>query len=403
MANEYEKKSVRIRLAELFPILNERQRRLLAASEAREYGWGGISFVASVTGMSRQTITKGLKELGQDESFDKIRSDGGGRKKLSQSMPEVLDAIEEIVGETTRGDPESPLRWTCKSVRNITDELSQKGFEIGRQSVANILHELDYSLQAAKKTSEGKEDHPDRDAQFKHINKKCKGFIRNRSPVISVDTKKKELIGNYHNNGREWQYKGKPIEVLDHDFPDPKVPKAVPYGVFDVAENKGWINVGVSADTSEFAVESIRQWWKTMGCKTYRDAKKLLITADCGGSNSYRVHLWKTELQKLANELNLKITVCHYPPGTSKWNKIEHKLFSFISINWRGQPLTDYRTVVDLIARTKTSAGLTVKARLDQKKYAKGRKVTKEQLQALNIVRDKFHGEWNYTIKPQIV
>lgn len=243
MPNEYEKRSIRIRLAELFPILNERQRRLLAAAESREYGWGGISFVASVTGMSRQTITNGLKKLGQDENIEKIRCDGGGRKKLSQAMPELLDAIEEIVGETSRGDPESPLKWTCKSVRNITEELTKKGFEIGRQSVANVLHELDYSLQAAKKTSEGKEDHIDRDDQFKYINKKSKRFMRSKSPVISVDTKKKELIGNYHNNGREWHYKGEPIEVLDHDFPDPKMPKAVPYGVFDVAENKGWVNV----------------------------------------------------------------------------------------------------------------------------------------------------------------
>lgn len=403
MPNGDDKRSIRIRLAELFPTLNERQRRRLAAVEAREYGWGGISFVASVTGMSRQTITNGMKELGQDEQPEIIRCTGGGRKKLSQAMPELLDAIEEIVGETTRGDPEPPLRWTCKSVRNITEELIKRGFEVGRQSVANLLHELDYSLQATRKTSEGKQDHPDRDEQFKHINKKSKSFIRSKSPVISVDTKKKENVGNYHNNGREWQHKGKPIEVLDHDFPDPKVSKAVPYGVFDVAENKGWVNVGISADTAEFAVESIRQWWKKMGYKKYPDAKKLLITADCGGSNSYRVHLWKVELQKLANETNLKITVCHYPPGTSKWNKIEHKLFSFISINWRGRPLVDYRTVVDLIARTKTTTSLTVKARLDRRKYEKGRKVTKEQIEALNIVRDKFHGEWNYTIKPKIV
>jgi len=403
MRNDDDKRSIRMRLAELFPTLNERQRRLLAAVEARECGWGGISFVASVTGMSRQTITNGMKELGQDVAFEKVRCEGAGRKKLSETMPELLDAIEEIVGETTRGDPESALRWTCKSVRNISEELKKKGFEIGRQSVANLLHELDYSLQATRKTSEGKQDHPDRDEQFTHINKMSKSFIRSKSPVISVDTKKKELVGNYHNNGQEWQYKGNPIEVLDHDFPDPKVSKAVPYGIFDVAENKGWVNVGISADTAEFAVESIRQWWKKMGCQIYTDAKKLLITADCGGSNSYRVHLWKFELQKLANETDLKITVCHYPPGTSKWNKIEHRLFSFISINWRGRPLVDYRTVVELIARTKTSTGLAVKARLDKKKYKKGRKITKKQLQALNIVRDKFHGEWNYTIKPQIV
>lgn len=403
MRSNDEKKSIRMRLAELFPVLNERQRRLLAAAEAREYGWGGISFVSSVTGMARQTIMNGLRELGSSEDMSRVRHLGGGRKRLTETMPELLDALEEIVGETTRGDPESPLRWTCKSVRKITKELTKQGFDLSYQSVANILHELEYSLQAAKKTAEGKDNHPDRDEQFVHISKKSKSFIRSRSPVISVDTKKKELVGNYYNNGREWQYKGKPIEVLDHDFPDPEVPKAVPYGVFDVAENKGWVNVGISADTAEFAVESIRQWWKRMGSKSYEHAKKLLITADCGGSNSYRVHLWKTELQKLSNETNLKITVCHYPPGTSKWNKIEHRLFSFISINWRGRPLMDHRTVVDLIARTKTSTGLTVKARLDRRKYKKGRKVSKSQLESLNILRDKFRGEWNYTIRPQIV
>ena len=402
MPTNEEKKSIRIRLARLFPVLNERQRRLMAAAEAKEYGWGGISFVASVTGMARQTITNGLAELEVGDNLDRVRASGGGRKKLSETMPELLDALEEIVGDSTRGDPESPLRWTCKSVRKITQELVKQGFEVGRQSVANILHDLDYSLQAAKKTAEGQEDHPDLNEQFEHISKKSKFFIRDKSPVISVDTKKKELVGNYYNKGTEWQHKGQPIEVLDHDFPDPNVPKAVPYGVFDVAENKGWVNVGISADTAEFSVESIRQWWKRMGSKTYTQAKKLLITADCGGSNSYRVHLWKTELQKLANETGLKISVCHYPPGTSKWNKIEHRLFSFISINWRGRPLSDHRTVVDLIARTTTSAGLTVKARLDRKNYKKGKKITKAELQSLNIIRDDFHGEWNYTIKPQI-
>jgi transposase len=401
MPSAAEKKSIRMRLAQMFPVLDERQRRLMAATEAREYGWGGITFVASVAGISRQTILNGLKELDGNSDIDRVRRIGGGRKKLTDTMPDLLDALEEIIGETTRGDPESPLRWTCKSVRNISRELTKQGFDLSYQSVANILHELDYSLQATRKTSEGKEDHPDRDQQFKHINKKTKSFMKSKSPVISVDTKKKELIGNYHNNGKEWQYKGQPIEVLDHDFPDPNVPKAVPYGVFDVAENKGWVNVGISADTAEFAVESIRQWWRRMGSKTYSAANKLLITADCGGSNSYRVHLWKTELQKLSNETNLKIVVCHYPPGTSKWNKIEHRLFSFISVNWRGRPLVDYRAVVDLIARTKTATGLTVKARLDKRKYQKGKKVTKSQLQALNIVRDEFHGEWNYTIKPQ--
>lgn len=398
-------KAIRLKLAELFPLLNERQRRLLAASEAKAYGWGGVSAIASITGMSRQTIHAGTKELGNLDQPERTRVEGGGRKKISDSMPEILDAVQKIVEDTTRGDPESPLRWTCKSVRNIADILNGQGFIIGRQSVANLLHELEYSLQANKKVSEGKESHPDRDTQFRFINKQAKAFLKNSFPVISVDTKKKELIGNYKNEGREWHYKGKAIEVLTHDFPDPKNPKAIPYGVYDLGENKGWVNVGIVADTAEFAVESIRQWWKKMGKDRYDELqpRKILITADSGGSNGYRIHLWKFELQKLSNELDIDIHVSHYPPGTSKWNKIEHKLFSFITKNWRGKPLLTYRTVVDLISSTKTSTGLIVKARVDKKKYRKGRKITKDQMGKLNIKRNKFHGEWNYCIKPQIV
>lgn len=396
-------KTIRRKLAELFPLLNERQKRLIVAAEARDYGRGGISVLSEVTGMSRQTIYRGLKELGNIDEIDRVRVSGGGRKKIVETMPEVLDALEEIVGENTRGDPESPLRWTCKSVRKIAETLQDMGISVGRQSVANILHELDYSLQANKKTSEGKEDHPDRDEQFKFINRTAKKFLKQSQPLISVDTKKKELVGEYKNNGKEWHYKGKPIEVLSHDFPDPNVPKAVPYGVYDIGDNTGWVNVGISSDTAEFAVESIRQWWKRMGQKKYSSSKKLLITADSGGSNGYRIHLWKHEIQKFANEFNLSISICHFPPGTSKWNKIEHRLFSFISQNWRGKPLTDYRTIVDLIAGTTTNTGLTVKARLDKRIYKKGRTVSVAQRKNLNIFRSKFHGEWNYTIKPQNV
>lgn len=396
-------KQLRLKLSELLPLLNERQRRVVAASEAKAYGYGGVSVVAEITGMSRQTIYRGIAELGQFKEVDRVRRPGGGRKRLTDRMPEILDAIEAIVDPTSRGDPESPLRWTCKSVRNISDCLSDCGFSVGRQSVANLLHELDYSLQANRKTSEGKKDHPDRDEQFRHINKKAKSFLRQNMPVISVDTKKKELIGKYKNDGHEWERKGKPVEVLSHDFPDPSVPKAVPYGVYDVGKNVGWVNVGVAADTAEFAVESIRQWWIRMGKKRYPNATRLFICSDSGGSNGYRIHLWKHEIQKFCNRYNMQVTVSHYPPGTSKWNKIEHRLFSYITQNWRGRPLTDYRTVVDLIASTTTKSGLTVKVRLDKKQYKKGKKVSADEIKKLNIRRHKFHGEWNYTIRPQTV
>ncbi len=396
-------KHLRLQLSELLPLLNERQRRVLAASEAKSYGKGGVTVVARITGMSRQTIYRGLEELGNFDDPDRVRCSGGGRKKLTETMPEVLEALDQIVAPTSRGDPESPLRWTCKSVRKIVDSLSDQGFSIGRQSVANLLHELDYSLQANRKTSEGKKDHPDRDEQFKYINRRAKSFLRRLLPVISVDTKKKELVGKYKNGGREWEQKGQPAKVLSHDFPDPKVPKAVPYGVYDIGKNLGWVNVGIAADTAEFAVESINQWWKHMGKRKYPDATELYICADSGGSNGYRIHLWKYELQKLSNRLNLKITVSHYPPGTSKWNKIEHRLFSYITKNWRGRPLIDYRTVVELIASTTTKTGLIVKVRLDKKQYKKGKKVPDSEIQKLNIRRHKFHGEWNYTISPQTV
>ncbi len=402
MISEREKR-LRLKMTELLPLLDERQRRLVVASEAKAYGRGGVTVVSRVTGISRDTIYRGIQELEEQDDIEGVRKAGGGRKRLTEHMPELLDSLEEIIEFSTRGDPESPLKWTSKSVRKIANELSDRGFSVGRQSVAHLLHELEYSLQANKKTSEGAKSSPDRDKQFRFINRKAKRFLKVCMPVISVDTKKKELVGNYKNGGQEWRTKGDPIEVLSHDFPGSSVPRAIPYGVYDIGDNSGWVNVGITADTSEFAVESIRQWWKHMGQKRYPNSEELYICADSGGSNGYRVHLWKYELQRLANQTNLRISVSHYPPGTSKWNKIEHRLFSFISINWRGKPLTDYRTIIDLISSTKTDTGLLIKARLDKRNYLKGRKVPQSEYELLNIKRNKFHGEWNYQISPQNV
>lgn len=393
-------RELRLKLSPLLPLLDEKQRRILIASEAKAYGHGGVQRLSQITGTCRQTIYRGLEELKKKPKNDgRVRNPGGGRKKISEKDPKLVEILEEIVSPGTRGDPENPLRWTCKSVRNLCDCLEKKGYSISRQTVSNILHELDYSLQANRKTSEGKKDHPDRDDQFEYINSKSKSFLRRSLPVISVDTKKKELVGKYKNQGLEWEKKKDPTKVLSHDFPDPKVSKAVPYGVYDIGDNKGWVNIGVAADTAEFAVESIRQWWKRMGRKRYPKAKQLLICADSGGSNGYRIHLWKYELQRFCDQEGLNITVCHFPPGTSKWNKIEHRLFSYISINWRGKPLTDYKTIVDLISSTKTKSSLTVKVRLDNKKYKKGRSVSKDEFEKLKIKKHSFHGEWNYTIK----
>jgi transposase len=391
---------LRTRLTEVLPFLDEKQRRVLVASEAKAYGRGGVQTVARITGISRQTIYHGLADLAKGEVSDRVRRPGGGRKKLRVQSPRLLDEIEEILGEATRGDPESPLRWTSKSVRNVERRLVESGYSISYRTVARILNELEYSLQANRKTSEGMKDHPDRDQQFRYINEQAKRFLRKSQPVISVDTKKKELVGNYKNGGREWQKKGRAVEVLIHDFPDPTVPKAVPYGIYDIGGDAGWVSVGIDADTAEFAVESIRQWWRWMGKKRYPTAKDLLICADSGGSNGYRSHLWKRELHKLANQQKMRITVCHFPPGTSKWNKIEHRLFSFISMNWRGRPLTDYQTIVNLIASTTTKTGLTVKARLDTNRYRRGIKVSAEELSSIMLEPHKFHGEWNYTIRP---
>lgn len=393
-------RALRLKLTEVLPFLNEKQRRVLAASEAKAYGRGGVQTVARLTGLCRQTIYNGLADLAAGKSSERIRRPGGGRKKLRDHNPKLVKKIEDLIDDVTRGDPESQVRWTCKSVRNVEQGLMKAGYSVSYRTVARILNEQGYSLQANRKTSEGKKDHPDRDQQFRYINEQAKRFLRGRKPVISVDTKKKELVGNYKNGGREWEQKGRAVEVLSHDFPDPEVPKAVPYGIYDIGNNTGWVNVGVDADTAEFAVESIRQWWRWTGKKRYSNAKDLLICADSGGSNGYRCHLWKRELQQLATRQKLRITVGHFPPGTSKWNKIEHRLFSYISMNWRGRPLADYRTVVNLIASTTTKAGLTVKVRLDTHTYQRGIKVSAEELKKLALRHHEFHGEWNYTITP---
>lgn len=387
-------------------MMNERSRRIWAATEARAIGWGGVSLVAEAIGMARNTIAVGMRELkrrGRPSRLEveRVRRPGGGRKRLTDVQPQLISQLEALVEPTTRGDPQSPLRWTTLSVRKLEDALKKTGFSVSYGTVANLLEKLNYTLQGNYKRSEGSMDHQDRDAQFRYINDRAAAELRGRRPVISVDTKKKELVGAYKNGGQEWRPKGDPIEVSMHDFPDPNVPKAVPYGIYDLGENKGWVNVGMSADTGEFAVQSIRQWWRYMGGARYPKSRRLLICADSGGSNGYRLQLWKRELQKFATEEKLTITVCHFPPGTSKWNKIEHRLFSFVSANWRGRPLTDYRTIVNLIAGTTTKTGLTVKARLDRRTYKRGIKVTKKEMQELNLKPHEFHGEWNYTIAPK--
>ena len=394
-------KALREKFAVILPLMNERQRRILVAVEARGYGRGGVQAVARATGMSRQTIYRGLEDLEAGAPSERVRAAGGGRKRLSAHQPRLTETLEALIEPTVRGDPQSPLRWTSRSTRNLEAALAQAGYAISYHTVANLLHELDYTLQGNRKSAEGTVDHADRDAQFRYISDQASAALRGRLPVISVDTKKKELVGNYKNAGQQWRPKGDAIEVLTHDFPDPEVPKAVPYGVYDIGQNTGWVNVGMSSDTAEFAVESIRQWWKHMGQPRYPRARRLLICADSGGSNGYRLQLWKRELQAFATEQRLTITVCHFPPGTSKWNKIEHRLFSFITMNWRGQPLTDYRTIVHLIAGTKTQAGLIVKARLDRKIYQRGIKVSAQEMKALTLEPHPFHGEWNYTIRPQ--
>ena len=387
----------------IWPHLNERQRRIYAATEAYHLGYGGISRVSNICGLSRVTITKGITEL-DTKPFpeDRVRRSGAGRHSLVTKDPSLPMLLESLVEPVSRGDPESPLRWTCKSTRNIAREIGERDVAISHEKVAQLLRGLNYSLQGNRKTKEG-DDHPDRDAQFRYINASVVKAMREKVPVISVDTKKKELVGEYENKGRQWRTSKTPHLVNGHDFPTPEVPRAYPYGIYDLRQNSGFVNVGTDHDTGAFAVASIRGWWRYEGTKIYQHAGRLLITADGGGSNGYRLRLWKIGLQKLANETGLSIKVCHFPPGTSKWNKVEHRLFSFISSNWRGEPLSDYETVVQLIANTTTAKGLTVTCRLDRRKYPPGIIVTKEQMKAVNIKPSDFHGEWNYTIITNIV
>ena len=384
----------------ILPHLNERQRRLLVGAAARSMGWGGIAAVSRASGVSRPTITQGLRELERSNTTaERVRRAGGGRKKLREHAPEMVAELERLVDPDTRGDPMSPLRWTCKSTRQLAGALTQRGYPISYPVVAELLHDLGYSLQANAKTLEGTA-HPDRDAQFGYLNEQVKGFLTGGLPVISVDTKKKELVGLFKNGGQEWQPAGEPEPVNVHDFPDPKVGKAIPYGIYDVGRNTGWVNVGQDHDTAAFAVESIRRWWYGLGQTVYPHAPQLLICADGGGSNGSRVRLWKLELQRLADETGLTIQVCHLPPGTSKWNKIEHRLFSHISMNWRGRPLVSHEVVVDLIGATTTRQGLQVEAELDQGTYPTKVKVSDEEMAGLRITAHEFHGEWNYTVDP---
>ena len=390
------------RYKELSPVLNELGRRRFAATEARAYGYGGVSVVSRVTGIARSTIKRGMKEIEKHAVVDssRIRRAGGGRKLKRLADPTLLEDLERLVEPATRGDPMRPLLWTSKSLRRLSEELKRQGHSACAHVIADALHDLDYSLQANRKTREGS-NHMDRDAQFHYINAQAKSFLTAHEPVISVDTKKKELVGNFKNKGSEYRPKATPEAVNVHDFIDPKLGRAVPYGVYDIGDNKGWVSVGNDHDTASFAVNAIRRWWQSMGQKRYPEATRLMITADGGGSNGHRVRLWKVELQKLANELSIPVTVCHLPPGTSKWNKIEHRLFSFITLNWRGKPLRSFKTIVQLIAATTTEKGLTVRAELDENKYPKGVKVSDATLATIQIKRHEFHPEWNYTILPQ--
>ena len=385
----------------LRPALNERTRRLWAGTEATAWGRGGIATVMRVTGMSRNTVVRGIREATEANppGMERLRTPGGGRKAKTVLDPGLTCALERLVEPVSRGDPESPLRWTCKGTRRLAQELRDQGYLVSHRLVATLLHDLDYSLQGNRKTKEGTY-HPDRNAQFEYISRKVSDAMGRNQPAISVDTKKKELVGDFKNGGREWRPQGDPENVRVHDFLDKKLGKAIPYGVYDLARNAGWVTVGMDHDTAAFAVSTIRRWWRTMGRAAYPRARTLLIVADSGGSNGSRVRLWKWELHRLANETGLAIQVCHLPPGTSKWNKIEHRLFSFISQNWRGRPLLTHATIVNLIANTRTSTGLKVRCELDTKQYPNKVKVTDTQMAAIRLVPDAFHGDWNYTIRP---
>jgi hypothetical protein len=395
--------AIKQRYEALSPVLDERGRRRFAAAEALSAGRGGIAAVSQATGIARSTIGYGLRELrgeAPDSALRGVRRKGAGRKPLTQTDPTLLSDLEALVDASTRGDPMSPLKWTSKSLRNLAGALCAMGHRVGRDVVGSLLKRLGYSLQANRKTLEGSH-HVDRDAQFRHIATTVGAAIAAEQPAISVDTKKKELVGDFKNGGREYQLAGSPERVRVHDFVDPALGRAAPYGVYDIADDKAWVSVGIDHDTAAFAVNAIRSWWTNMGCHRYADAHTLTITADGGGSNGSRVRLWKIELQKLADELGLTIAVLHLPPGTSKWNKIEHRLFSFISRNWRGRPLIDYRTIVELIGATTSTAGLSVRCELDENLYPAGIKVSDAEMAELHITRGDFHGEWNYTIKPR--
>jgi hypothetical protein len=399
---------IKSRYAALQGTLTERSRRLFAGSEALAFGWGGITAVSRATGLSFDTVRRGLDECQEIESGQaptlephRSRLPGGGRKKLTEKHPELLPLLNQLVESTTRGDPESPLLWTAQSQRNLVDALKAKGYSLSKHSLAKLLKELGYSLQGNKKKQEGAQ-HPDRNAQFEHINEKVRQQLEAGEPAISVDTKKKELVGSFKNDGRELRPKGTPECVNVHDFPSQGEGKAVPYGVYDLAENEAWVSVGISHDTAEFAVATLRTWYVELGQPIYPDATSLLVTADGGGSNGYRVRLWKVELQQLADEIQIPIMVCHLPPGTSKWNKIEHRLFSFITQNWRGKPLVTHQVIVDLISATTTRKGLQVHSQLDKRQYQTGRRVSDKQLEGVNLEPDSWHGEWNYTIHPNL-
>jgi len=386
--------------------LDERSRRRWAAAEARSLGWGGVTAVAKVTGLTRKTIHSGLRELEAEAAdpaaalpAERSRRPGGGRKPITERQPKLTSVLNTLVEPTTRGDPGSPLRWTCLSTSHLSTTLRRAGFPISPRKVSALLKQNGYSLQANRKKREGA-SHPDRNAQFEYINATASAFLRRRQPVISVDTKKKELVGDFKNAGREWRPTGQPEEVLVHDFPDPKRKKAIPYGVYDLERNEGWVSVGIDHDTARFAAATIKRWWMKMGRGRYPKARELLITADCGGSNSSRTRLWKVALQDLADDLGLRLTVCHFPPGTSKWNKIEHRMFCHITQNWRGRPLTSYAAIVQLIGRTTTRAGLRVRSELDGRAYPLREEVTPQQLARVNLCQAAFHGEWNYSISP---
>jgi Rhodopirellula transposase DDE domain len=394
-----EDERMRQRLTTVLPHLNERQRRLLLAAEARTLGRGGITRVARAIGVSRPTIARGLADLAQPSSPDRVRRLGGGRKRRRDTDPTLVADLDALVDPETRGDPMSPLRWTCKSTRKLAEALQQQGHQVSERIVRTLLHEADYSLQATAKKREGS-GHPDRDAQFRYLNEQITAFLAQGAPVVSVDTKKKELIGPYKQTGREWQPVGEPEAVLDHDFPDPAVGKAIPYGVYDVGRNTGWVTVGQDHDTASFAVASLLRWWQVVGQPTYPQATRLLISADGGGSNGYRVRLWKVEVQRFADATGLTVTVCHLPPGTSKWNKIEHRLFAHISLNWRGRPLVSHEVVVQLIGSTTTRAGLRVQAERDTGAYPTKVKISDADLATVHLTPHAFHGDWNYTITP---